>query len=101
MADYMISNDQDLINADEEFELDFSQEEFESILNECTSESTYAYFSRTSRLKVRGEVNKIDDRTMKLNSDIFQSYLAMSFVYAKTVCIIVSNMENRLTLRTS
>lgn len=90
MADYMISNDQDLINADEEFELDFSQEEFESILNECTSESTYAYFSGTSRLKVLGEVNKIDDRNYEVK---FRYILELS---GNELCICKDGVHYRI-----
>lgn len=66
LAAFMLTEETVDFDNSEEFDLDFTREDLETILNECVKEPIYSYFTGDSRLTLRRNVDKISDDVYEL-----------------------------------
>ena len=67
IAEVIMTGEKSNFDENEEFDLDFTKEDFATIMNECVKEPMYSYFDDGSRLTLRRDVNKISDEVYELN----------------------------------
>ena len=67
IAEVILTGERSNFDENEEFELDFTKEDFATIMNECVKEQMYSYFDDGSRLTLRRELNKISEEVYELN----------------------------------
>lgn len=67
IAEVLLTGEKSNFDENEEFDLDFTNEDFAVIMNECVKESMYSYFDDGSRLTLRRDLNKISDEVYELN----------------------------------
>lgn len=67
IAEVILTDEKSNFDENEEFDLDFTKEDFATIMNECVKEPMYSYFDDGSRLTLRRRLNKISDEVYELN----------------------------------
>lgn len=67
IAEVILTDERSNFDENEEFDLDFTKEDFATIMNECVKEPMYSYFDDGSRLTLRRELNKISEEVYELN----------------------------------
>ena len=67
IAEVILTDERSNFDENEEFDLDFTKEDFATIMNECVKEPMYSYFDDGSRLTLRRDLNKISDEVYELN----------------------------------
>lgn len=67
IAEVIMTSEKSNFDENEEFDLDFTKEDFATIMNECVKEPMYSYFDDGSRLTLRRYVDKISDEVYELN----------------------------------
>lgn len=67
IAEVILTDEKSNFDENEEFDLDFTKEDFATIMNECVKEPMYSYFDDGSRLTLRRDLNKISDEVYELN----------------------------------
>lgn len=67
IAEVILTDEKSNFDENEEFDLDFTKEDFATIMNECVKEPMYSYFDDGSRLTLRRGLNKISDEVYELN----------------------------------
>ena len=67
IAEVILTDEKSNFDGNEEFDLDFTKEDFVTIMNERVKEPMYSYFDDGSRLTLRRDLNKISDEVYELN----------------------------------
>ena len=67
IAEVILTDEKSNFDENEGFDLDFTKEDFATIMNECVKEPMYSYFDDGSRLTLRRDLNKISDEVYELN----------------------------------
>lgn len=67
IAEVILTGERSNFDENEEFDLDFTKEDFATIMNECVKDPMYSYFDDGSRLTLRRGLNKISEEVYELN----------------------------------